>query len=146
MMSLCSYFIILARRTGLCMITGKFLNTWAHLKRNATMFSWVYLIRISQASRPTAYKKTVVLATEFLRARQNISGLTAVWNEIKPPFSFWKNGFTEGVIKSPFFKDTAVSEEVSPCPFLLSVIPLILCGQKKPMPRNGVFRTWTWNK
>ena len=26
----------------------------------------------------TVYKKTVVLATEFLRARQNISGLTAV--------------------------------------------------------------------
>ena len=45
-----------------------------------------------------------------------------------------KNGFTEGVIKSPFFKDTAVSEEVSPCPFLLSVIPLILCGQKSPCP------------
>ena len=35
----------------------------------------------------------------------------------KPPFSFFKNENTEGVIKSPFFKDTAVSEEVLPCPF-----------------------------
>ena len=29
-----------------------------------------------------------------------------------------KNENTEGVLKSPFFKDTAVSEEVSPCLFL----------------------------
>ena len=30
-------------------------------------------------------------------------------NKFKPPFSFSKNGFAEGLLKSPFFKDTAVS-------------------------------------
>ena len=46
----------------------------------------------------------------------------------KPPFSFWKNGSTEGVVKSPFFKDTAVSKEVSPCPFSLLIVHLIYTG------------------
>ena len=31
---------------------------------------------------------------------------------------------TEGVLKSPFFKDTAVSEEVSPCPFCFFATPM----------------------
>ena len=36
-----------------------------------------------------------------------------------------QNGFTGGVVKSPFFKDTAVSEEVSPCPFCFFATPMI---------------------
>ena len=39
-----------------------------------------------------------------------------------------KNGSTEGVVKSPFFKDTAVSKEVSPCPFSLLIVHLIYTG------------------
>ena len=30
-----------------------------------------------------------------------------------------------GVISAPFFKDTAVSEEVSPCPFYFSIAFMI---------------------
>lgn len=40
--------------------------------------------------------------------QQNIESLAAVLTiKSKPPFSFFKNGNTEGVLKSPFFKDTA---------------------------------------
>ena len=37
-------------------------------------------------------------------------------------------GSTGGVVKSPFFKDMAVSKEVSPCPFSLLIAPLIYTG------------------
>ena len=43
----------------------------------------------------------------------------------KPPLSFEKQD-AGGVLKSPFFKDTAVSEEVSPCPFLLFITRIFL--------------------
>ena len=39
-----------------------------------------------------------------------------------------KIGSTGGVVKSPFFKDMAVSKEVSPCPFSLLIAPLIYTG------------------
>ena len=34
----------------------------------------------------------------------------------------------EAQLKSPFFKDTAVSKEVSPCPFSLLIVHLIYTG------------------
>ena len=45
--------------------------------------------------------------------------------EIKAAVFFSKNKNTGGVLKSPFFKDTAVSEEVSPCPFCFFTAPMI---------------------
>ena len=43
----------------------------------------------------------------------------------RPPFSFWKIGQAEGVLKLPFIEDTAVSKEILPCLFLTLMIQLV---------------------
>ena len=46
--------------------------------------------------------------------------------KIKAAVCLLKNWITEGVLKSPFFEDTAVSKEVSLCPFCF-LIALMIC-------------------
>ena len=95
---------------------------WTKMK-NDTIFLYLiasvsFLFCSNCAGR---HNKTV----EFGLAAQN-GGFEITISE--PPFSFWKIGFTvggRGVVKSPFFKDTAVSEEVSPCPFCFFATPMI---------------------
>lgn len=55
-------------------------------------------------------------ADQFSRFKYNFSG---GFEKSRPPFSFFKNENTGGVLKSPFFKDTAVSRRSRRVYFLL---------------------------
>lgn len=64
-------------------------------------------------------KKTVVVAADYPCAKTKYSSLTAVLKQqISNRRFLLKNRKTGGVLKSPIFKDMAVSWEVSSCPFL----------------------------
>ena len=71
--------------------------------------------------RPTGKEKTVAGQVDFVRSFY----ISQRRFKIKTAVFFLKNENTEGVLKSPIFKNTAVSGRVLSCSFCYVIAPMI---------------------